>query len=153
MRDLFPVTASTIWWCNIFKEVIGRMHLCPPGEFCCGPCPVAAIKEGNLGVKYDTPFVFAEVNADITYWIVQRDGQRQKVINLCPECLSCLLKLKKTVTTLMVVVIVTDQRGPGECGEEHQHQKCLRWPQRRCHSTLQIPWRLVGNVYPEGQIE
>lgn len=51
-----------------------------PGEFCCGPCPVVAIKEGNLGVKYDAPFVFAEVNADIIYWLVQQDGQRQKVI-------------------------------------------------------------------------
>ncbi|XP_033491232.2 protein-glutamine gamma-glutamyltransferase 2 [Epinephelus lanceolatus] len=49
------------------------------GEFCCGPCPVTAIKEGNLGVKYDAPFVFAEVNADIIYWVVKQDGQRQKI--------------------------------------------------------------------------
>ncbi|XP_061533054.1 protein-glutamine gamma-glutamyltransferase 2 [Phycodurus eques] len=49
------------------------------GEFCCGPCPVAAIKEGNLGVKYDAPFIFAEVNADVIHWIVRRDGQRQKI--------------------------------------------------------------------------
>ncbi|XP_040894494.1 protein-glutamine gamma-glutamyltransferase 2 [Toxotes jaculatrix] len=49
------------------------------GEFCCGPCPVTAIKEGNLGVKYDSPFVFTEVNADIIYWMVRPDGQRQKV--------------------------------------------------------------------------
>ncbi|XP_059190792.1 protein-glutamine gamma-glutamyltransferase 2 [Centropristis striata] len=49
------------------------------GEFRCGPCPVAAIKEGNLGVKYDAPFVFAEVNADVIYWIVQRDGERRKI--------------------------------------------------------------------------
>uniref|UniRef100_A0A7N9AL23 protein-glutamine gamma-glutamyltransferase n=1 Tax=Mastacembelus armatus TaxID=205130 RepID=A0A7N9AL23_9TELE len=45
------------------------------GEFCCGPCPVAAIKEGNVGVKYDARFVFAEVNADIIYWMVKQDGQ------------------------------------------------------------------------------
>uniref|UniRef100_A0A668TBD4 Transglutaminase-like domain-containing protein n=1 Tax=Oreochromis aureus TaxID=47969 RepID=A0A668TBD4_OREAU len=49
------------------------------GVFRCGPCPVTAIKEGNLGVKYDTPFVFAEVNADIIHWIVQRNGQRRKI--------------------------------------------------------------------------
>lgn len=49
------------------------------GEFCCGPCPVIAIKEGNLGVKYDAPFIFAEVNADIIHWIIKRDGQRQKI--------------------------------------------------------------------------
>ena len=68
------------------------MTFCHPGEFCCGPCPVAAIKEGNLVVKYDAPFVFAEVNADIIYWIVQRDGQRRKVNNFSFKGLSCLLK-------------------------------------------------------------
>ncbi|KAF0041479.1 hypothetical protein F2P81_007377 [Scophthalmus maximus] len=49
------------------------------GEFCCGPCPVAAIKEGDLAMKYDAPFVFAEVNADIIYWMVGPDGQRKKI--------------------------------------------------------------------------
>ncbi|XP_068458585.1 protein-glutamine gamma-glutamyltransferase 2 [Clinocottus analis] len=49
------------------------------GEFCCGPCPVTAIKEGNLGMKYDARFIFAEVNADIIQWIVQPDGQRRKI--------------------------------------------------------------------------
>ncbi|XP_061773048.1 LOW QUALITY PROTEIN: protein-glutamine gamma-glutamyltransferase 2 [Nerophis ophidion] len=49
------------------------------GEYCCGPCPVTAIKEGNLGVKFDAPFIFAEVNADIIKWMVRRDGQRQKI--------------------------------------------------------------------------
>ncbi|XP_029010677.1 protein-glutamine gamma-glutamyltransferase 2 [Betta splendens] len=49
------------------------------GVFCCGPCPVNAIKEGNLGVKYDAAFVFAEVNADIVYWMLQGNGQRQKM--------------------------------------------------------------------------
>ncbi|KAJ0069509.1 hypothetical protein NL108_008461, partial [Boleophthalmus pectinirostris] len=49
------------------------------GKFCCGPCPVAAIKEGDLSVKYDAPFIFAEVNADIVEWIVRSDGQKQKV--------------------------------------------------------------------------
>ncbi|XP_013883927.1 protein-glutamine gamma-glutamyltransferase 2 [Austrofundulus limnaeus] len=49
------------------------------GEFCCGPCPVAAIKEGNLDVKYDARFVFAEVNADLIYWRYLPDGRRQKI--------------------------------------------------------------------------
>lgn len=61
------------------------MNFCSSGEFCCGPCPVTAIKDGNLRVKYDAPFVFAEVNADIIYWMVQRDGQRIKVIDFCSD--------------------------------------------------------------------
>ncbi|XP_010567674.1 PREDICTED: protein-glutamine gamma-glutamyltransferase 2 isoform X3 [Haliaeetus leucocephalus] len=48
------------------------------GVFCCGPAPVKAIKEGDLQLKYDIPFVFAEVNADVVYWVVQRDGSRKK---------------------------------------------------------------------------
>ncbi|KAM4619171.1 protein-glutamine gamma-glutamyltransferase 2 [Polymixia lowei] len=49
------------------------------GVFCCGPCPVKAIKEGELEMKYDAPFVFAEVNADIITWMVQPDGRRQQI--------------------------------------------------------------------------
>ncbi|XP_057699652.1 protein-glutamine gamma-glutamyltransferase 2-like [Corythoichthys intestinalis] len=49
------------------------------GDYRCGPCPVKAIKEGNLSVKYDAPFIFAEVNADIVYWMVKSDGKRQKM--------------------------------------------------------------------------
>ncbi|XP_056622240.1 protein-glutamine gamma-glutamyltransferase 2 isoform X2 [Triplophysa dalaica] len=49
------------------------------GVFCCGPCPVHAVKEGELGLKYDAPFVFSEVNADLVVWIVHPDGERSKV--------------------------------------------------------------------------
>ncbi|XP_071761907.1 protein-glutamine gamma-glutamyltransferase 2 [Centroberyx gerrardi] len=49
------------------------------GVYCCGPCPLTAIKEGDLGIKYDAPFVFAEVNADIIHWIVQSDGRRRQL--------------------------------------------------------------------------
>lgn len=50
----------------------------PAGVYCCGPAPVKAIKEGDLQLKYDIPFIFAEVNADVVYWIVQRDGSQRK---------------------------------------------------------------------------
>ncbi|KTG42564.1 hypothetical protein cypCar_00013814 [Cyprinus carpio] len=49
------------------------------GVFCCGPCPVRAVKEGEVGLKYDTPFVFSEVNADLIVWIVHPDGERIQV--------------------------------------------------------------------------
>ncbi|XP_034064990.1 protein-glutamine gamma-glutamyltransferase 2-like [Gymnodraco acuticeps] len=35
------------------------------GVFCCGPCSLKAIREGELTKKYDAPFIFAEVNADV----------------------------------------------------------------------------------------
>ncbi|KAG7468691.1 hypothetical protein MATL_G00145710 [Megalops atlanticus] len=48
------------------------------GVYCCGPCPVRAIKEGEVGVKYDAAFIFSEVNADLACWIVHADGQRSQ---------------------------------------------------------------------------
>uniref|UniRef100_A0A8C2E375 Protein-glutamine gamma-glutamyltransferase K n=1 Tax=Cyprinus carpio TaxID=7962 RepID=A0A8C2E375_CYPCA len=38
------------------------------GIFRCGPTSVAAIRSGQVFLKYDTPFVFAEVNSDIVFW-------------------------------------------------------------------------------------
>ena len=43
------------------------------GRAQCGPAPVKAIKQGHTFINYDTPFVFAEVNADSCYWLVDED--------------------------------------------------------------------------------
>ncbi|XP_006639496.2 protein-glutamine gamma-glutamyltransferase 2 [Lepisosteus oculatus] len=49
------------------------------GVYCCGPVPVKAIKEGELTFKYDAPFVFAEVNADVVSFIKRKDGTEDKI--------------------------------------------------------------------------
>ncbi|XP_067856722.1 protein-glutamine gamma-glutamyltransferase 2-like [Heptranchias perlo] len=49
------------------------------GTYCCGPAPVNAIKEGAVDMKFDVPFVFAEVNADQVSWICRRDGGKEKI--------------------------------------------------------------------------
>ncbi|XP_032369297.1 protein-glutamine gamma-glutamyltransferase 2 isoform X1 [Etheostoma spectabile] len=49
------------------------------GVYCCGPIPVKAIKEGELAFKYDAPFVFAEVNADVITIMKKKDGKTSKV--------------------------------------------------------------------------
>uniref|UniRef100_A0A8C9X0R8 protein-glutamine gamma-glutamyltransferase n=1 Tax=Sander lucioperca TaxID=283035 RepID=A0A8C9X0R8_SANLU len=49
------------------------------GVYCCGPIPVRAIKEGELVFKYDAPFVFAEVNADVITIMKKKDGNTSKV--------------------------------------------------------------------------
>ena len=51
----------------------------PLGVYCCGPVPVRAIKEGELTFKYDAPFVFAEVNADVLTFMRKKDGSTSKV--------------------------------------------------------------------------
>ncbi|XP_040186498.1 protein-glutamine gamma-glutamyltransferase 2 [Rana temporaria] len=49
--------------------------------YCCGPAPVFAVKEGDLGLKFDVPFVFAEVNADVIYYVTQKDGTVRQTLN------------------------------------------------------------------------
>uniref|UniRef100_A0A8D0CN88 Protein-glutamine gamma-glutamyltransferase K n=1 Tax=Scleropages formosus TaxID=113540 RepID=A0A8D0CN88_SCLFO len=44
------------------------------GMFCCGPAPINAIRSGQVFHKYDTPFLFAEVNSDKIYWQRNPDG-------------------------------------------------------------------------------
>lgn len=51
------------------------------GVYCCGPIPLKAIKEGELTYKYDAPFVFAEVNADVHTFMKRKDGTTKKIIS------------------------------------------------------------------------
>ncbi len=49
------------------------------GVYRCGPISVKAIKEGELTFRYDAPFVFAEVNADVITYMKKNDGTTSKV--------------------------------------------------------------------------
>ncbi|XP_035526034.1 protein-glutamine gamma-glutamyltransferase K [Morone saxatilis] len=44
------------------------------GTFRCGPSSINAIRSGQVYLKHDTPFVFAEVNSDKIYWQRNLDG-------------------------------------------------------------------------------
>uniref|UniRef100_H3CR91 Protein-glutamine gamma-glutamyltransferase K n=1 Tax=Tetraodon nigroviridis TaxID=99883 RepID=H3CR91_TETNG len=44
------------------------------GTFRCGPASISAIRSGQVFLKHDTPFVFAEVNSDKIYWQRNVDG-------------------------------------------------------------------------------
>ncbi|XP_077785633.1 protein-glutamine gamma-glutamyltransferase E-like [Podarcis muralis] len=50
------------------------------GIFQCGPASLKAIKEGDVDLNYDCPFVYAEVNADRVTWTYDMDtGKKTKV--------------------------------------------------------------------------
>ncbi|KAJ8259232.1 hypothetical protein COCON_G00182440 [Conger conger] len=67
--DYHPVKYGQCW---VFGGV-----MCT-GAYCCGPAPVTAIKNGHTDLKYDLPFVFAEVNADWVGWKIMADGSKKK---------------------------------------------------------------------------
>ncbi|XP_068118165.1 protein-glutamine gamma-glutamyltransferase E-like [Hyperolius riggenbachi] len=46
------------------------------GTYRLGPCSVNAVKEGDVDLSYDTPFVFSEVNGDRVDWIVENGVRR-----------------------------------------------------------------------------
>ncbi|KAI2649459.1 Protein-glutamine gamma-glutamyltransferase K [Labeo rohita] len=49
------------------------------GSYRCGPTSVAAVRNGQVELKFDTPFVFAEVNSDKIYWQRKSDGSFSQV--------------------------------------------------------------------------
>ncbi|XP_018525877.1 protein-glutamine gamma-glutamyltransferase K [Lates calcarifer] len=44
------------------------------GTFRCGPASLTAVRNGQVYLKHDCPFVFAEVNSDKIYWQKNADG-------------------------------------------------------------------------------
>lgn len=61
--------------CNVVNCSSLLLHI---GIYCCGPCPVQAVRGGDVGMKYDAAFVFSEVNADLICWIVHSDGEKTR---------------------------------------------------------------------------
>lgn len=52
------------------------------GVYCCGPASVKAILSGETHIKYDMPFVYAEVNADCVDWLVSEQSFGPNLVNL-----------------------------------------------------------------------
>ncbi|KAK6185333.1 hypothetical protein SNE40_007590 [Patella caerulea] len=64
------------------------------GFFCLGPAPVAAIKKGAINIGQDTPFVFAEVNADTIDWLLD-DVDEYYVLGVMKETIGQKISTKE----------------------------------------------------------
>ncbi|XP_021174125.2 protein-glutamine gamma-glutamyltransferase K isoform X1 [Fundulus heteroclitus] len=49
------------------------------GTYCCGPASLTAVRNGQVYLKHDSPFVFAEVNSDKIYWQKTTDGTFRQI--------------------------------------------------------------------------
>ncbi|XP_034036368.1 protein-glutamine gamma-glutamyltransferase K-like isoform X2 [Thalassophryne amazonica] len=85
LEPLAYLNADSIWNFHVWNDCwMARTDL-PPGMggwqavdatpqetsqgiFRCGPASLAAIRNGQVYLKHDSPFVFAEVNSDKIYW-------------------------------------------------------------------------------------
>ncbi|XP_048858409.1 transglutaminase 5, like [Brienomyrus brachyistius] len=89
--EKLPQTADSIWNYHLWVECWmtrpdigvgfdGWQALDPTpqersdGIYCCGPCPVKAVREKQVDLFYDVPFIYAEVNADV-HTAVVRNGK------------------------------------------------------------------------------
>ncbi|EHB04277.1 Protein-glutamine gamma-glutamyltransferase 6 [Heterocephalus glaber] len=95
-RTLEDLTEDSMWNFHVWNESwFARQDLGPSydgwqvldatpqeeseGMFQCGPASVTAIREGDIHLAHDGPFVFAEVNADYITWLWHKDESQERV--------------------------------------------------------------------------
>ncbi|KAG7455046.1 hypothetical protein MATL_G00252350 [Megalops atlanticus] len=91
MQPLHELNSDSVWNFHVWNDCWMARPDLPPGmggwqavdstpqetsqgTFRCGPASLAAIRRGLVYHKYDTAFVFAEVNSDKIYWQRNLDG-------------------------------------------------------------------------------
>ncbi|EHH65489.1 Protein-glutamine gamma-glutamyltransferase 6 [Macaca fascicularis] len=106
-RTLEDLTEDSMWNFHVWNESwFARQDLGPSyngwqvldatpqeeseGVFRCGPASVTAIREGDVHLAHDGPFVFAEVNADYITWLWHEDESRERVYSNTKKIGRCI---------------------------------------------------------------
>ncbi|XP_061895467.1 protein-glutamine gamma-glutamyltransferase K-like [Entelurus aequoreus] len=96
LEPIAHLNADSVWNFHVWNDCWMARHDLPPGmggwqavdatpqetsqgTFRCGPASLAAIRTGQVFLKHDSPFVFAEVNSDKIYWQRNLDGTFSKI--------------------------------------------------------------------------
>ncbi|KAL4235097.1 hypothetical protein ACF0H5_006735 [Mactra antiquata] len=67
---------DSVWNFHVWNDVWMARPDLPPGYggvYRMGPTSLTAVKRGDVALPYDGKFVFAEVNADRVYWLVENE--------------------------------------------------------------------------------
>ncbi|XP_063152838.1 protein-glutamine gamma-glutamyltransferase 5 isoform X2 [Candoia aspera] len=99
------------------------------GLYRCGPAPVRAIREGDIHLRYDTPFVFSMVNADRVVWLLS--GASREKLQWNPSAVGNYISTKR---------IGSDEREDITHTYKHQEEKRIPW---------QISYRQYGRHLQE----
>ncbi|CAH1780198.1 unnamed protein product [Owenia fusiformis] len=108
------------------------------GVMRCGPAPLKAIKEGQVYLQYDAPFIFAEVNGDRVHWEVEEDGTMKPVykekdfVGRFISTKAVLSKERQDVTHLY-------KYPEGSEEERASVRRAHRYSSRRKHKVYDIP--------------
>jgi len=107
--------------------------------FRCGPCPLLAIKRGEVNIGYDADFLFGEVNADECKWQLSESDKIVKLLKKdtrkCGKCIST--KAPGTFKRLDVTNLYKFDEGTKEEREAHEKAK-LRGKQPKWHNKFQM---------------
>ncbi|KAM9796559.1 protein-glutamine gamma-glutamyltransferase K-like isoform 1-T1 [Syngnathus typhle] len=96
LQPLAHLNSDSVWNFHVWNDCWMARHDLPPGmggwqavdatpqetsqgTFRCGPASLAAIRSGQVFLKHDAQFVFAEVNSDKIYWQRNPDGTFSKI--------------------------------------------------------------------------
>ncbi|KAF6089578.1 transglutaminase 6 [Phyllostomus discolor] len=141
-RTLEDLTDDSMWNFHVWNESwFARQDLGPSyngwqvldatpqeeseGVFQCGPASVAAIREGDVHLAHDGPFVFAEVNADYVTWLCNEDESRERVYSDTKKIGRCIST--KAVGSDSRVDITSLYKYPEGSRKERQvYRKALR---------------------------
>ncbi|XP_063816606.1 protein-glutamine gamma-glutamyltransferase E-like [Pseudophryne corroboree] len=88
------------------------------GMYRLGPSSLKAVKEGDVDLDFDTPFVFAEVNADVEHWVVYSNGSK-KMIYSEPKAVGRLTSTK-AVGSFTRMDVTNDYKYPEGSSKERE---------------------------------
>ncbi|MEE6510537.1 hypothetical protein FKM82_030437 [Ascaphus truei] len=84
-------TSDSVWGYDGWQALDATPQEPSQGIFQCGPCPLTAIKNGEVYLSYEAKFVYAEVNADKVHWLVKEINGEEETTQLREEK-SCIGK-------------------------------------------------------------
>ncbi|XP_047738590.1 annulin isoform X2 [Hyalella azteca] len=102
------------------------------GQYRCGPTSQVAVKRGEIHLPFDTPFVYAEVNADKLFWKYRGASQPMKLLGRKTGGVG--LNLSTKAVGRYVREDITDQYKHNEDSTEERN--VMRDALRRCENVF-----------------
>uniref|UniRef100_A0A8U8C482 Transglutaminase-like domain-containing protein n=1 Tax=Geospiza parvula TaxID=87175 RepID=A0A8U8C482_GEOPR len=95
------------------------------GIYQCGPASTRAIKEGDVDLDYDSPFVFAAVNADCVTWIRYSKKRKERIYSDTRK-IGKFISTKAVGTNARVDVTANYKYPEGSLKERQVYKKALK---------------------------
>ncbi|KAG8565498.1 hypothetical protein GDO81_012879 [Engystomops pustulosus] len=122
------------------------------GIYCCGPASVRAIKEGELHLHHDGPFVFSMVNADCVTWTIY--GTKKEKYFCDPHTIGRRISTKSVGTDDREDITHTYKYDEGTIEERKVFQKALQRLSRRSikMSSNGSPYSPISNGFSPNDV-